>query len=57
MEEQFMQKELLEIMRKYPDYKIKGMMEGEGGLSWGWLVNIYVNHRNKCIELLFGYEF
>ena len=52
-----MSKELLEILMKYPDYKIKGMMYEEGNLSWGWLVNIQVNHRNKCIELMFGYEF
>lgn len=52
-----MHKELLEIMNKYPDYKIKGMMYNEHSGSWGWLCNIYVNHLTKCIELMFGYEF
>lgn len=52
-----MEKELLEIGTKYPDYKIKGMMYDESNGSWGWLTNIYVNHIKKCIELTFGYEF
>lgn len=52
-----MHKELLEIMNKYPDYKIKGIMYDEHIGSWGWLCNIYVNHTKKCIELMFGYEF
>lgn len=52
-----MHKELLEIMNKYPDYKIKGMMYDEHNGSWGWLCNIHVNHLTKCIELMFGYEF
>lgn len=52
-----MNKELLELMRKYPDYDIKGMMYEESNLSWGWLANIYVNHNQRCIELMFGYRF
>jgi hypothetical protein len=52
-----MEKELIEIMKKYPDYKIKGMMYDESNNSWGWLANIYVNHNKKCIELMFGYLF
>ena len=52
-----MEKELIEIMKKYPDYKIKGMMYAESNNSWGWLANIYVNHNKKCIELMFGYLF
>lgn len=52
-----MEKELLEIVTKYPDYKIKGIMYDEHIGSWGWLANIYVNHTNTCIELTFGYEF
>ena len=52
-----MQKELLETLAKYPDYSVKGMMYDEGHQSWGWLANIYVNHKTKCIELMFGYIF
>lgn len=49
--------ELLNVLTKYPDYDIKGMMYEDGPQSWGWLVNIYVNHQKKCIELMFGYKF
>jgi hypothetical protein len=51
-----MHKELLEILTKYPDYDIKGMLYDET-LDWGYLYNIYVNHQKKCIELMFGYRF
>lgn len=51
-----MHKELLEIMNKYRDYKIKGMMYDET-FDWGYLYNIYVNHQKKCIELTFHYKF
>lgn len=49
--------ELLKVLTKYPDYDIKGMMYEDGPQSWGWLINIYVNHQKKCIELMFGYRF
>lgn len=52
-----MKKELIEIMQKYPDYKVKGMMFNEHNTSWGWLADIHVNHTTKCIELMFGYLF
>ena len=46
--------ELLSVMRRYPDYEIKGIVESH---TWGWLVEIQVNHTEKTINLCFGYKF
>lgn len=52
-----MEKELSKILRQYPDYHVTGMMYEEHNTSWGWLVNIHVDHSTKRIELTFGYKF
>lgn len=44
-----MEHELSQILRQYPDYHIKGMMYDECNTSWGWLVNIRVDHSTKSI--------
>jgi hypothetical protein len=49
--------ELAKVLAKYPDYEIKGMMYDDSNTSWGWLIDIHVNHNKKCIELMFGYKF
>lgn len=52
-----MERELSQILRQYPDYHIKGMMSDECNTSWGWLVNIHVDHSTKSIQLMFGFKF
>ena len=42
-----MERELSQILRQYPDYHVKGMMHDECNTSWGWLVNIHVDHSTK----------
>lgn len=50
-----MNKELLSVIKKYPDYEIKGIV---GKIdNWGWLTNIEVCHMTKIIKLYFGYKF
>lgn len=52
-----MERELSQILRQYPDYHVKGMMLDECNTSWGWLVNIHVDHSTKSIQLMFGFKF
>lgn len=52
-----MERELSQILRQYPDYHVKGMMCEEHNTSWGWLVNIRVDHSTKSIQLMFGFKF
>lgn len=47
--------ELLSVMRKYPDYEIKGIVES--GHTWGWLIEVHVDHSTRTIKLCFGYKF
>ena len=52
-----MERELSQILRQYPDYHVKGMMYDECNTSWGWLVDIHVDHSTKSIQLMFGFKF
>ena len=52
-----MEHELYQTLRQYPDYHVKGMMYDECNTTWGWLVNIHVDHSTKTIQLMFGYKF